>query len=364
MSCRGWSSDAYWAGLVARELSARGHAVSFVARAGTEAKVLDRLRALGVGRLETTAFAGRRAPGAAWGDLRRIGGWLAEHDVVHVHRGREHWLAAVARLAGRRTIPLVRTRHIVHPVGTHAANRWLYRQATARVIAVSERIRQQYLDSGLLGGGRVITLAGGVDAAVFHPGVDGSAFRRRHGIGAGERVVGVLAGLRAMKGHGVFLEAARRLRGDDVRFVVVGGGRHDAEVRATIERLGLGRRVVLAGFEAAPEQAVAAFDVAVSPSLSSEGMGRVVFEYMAAGRGLVATTVGLAAEVLRDGETALLVPPGDADALSAAIARLLEARELAARIGAACRRLVETRYAAAVVAGSVERVYRESLAAA
>ncbi|MGH7279186.1 MAG: glycosyltransferase family 4 protein [Candidatus Rokuibacteriota bacterium] len=366
MTCRGWSSDAYWAALVARELHARGHAVTFVARADTEVKVLRRLRELGVVGVTTLGFRGRRAPFATAWDLRALHRLLREHDIVHVHRSREHWMAALVGAVTTARPPLVRTRHIVGPIAAHRLNRWLYGPSvTAHVITVSDAIRARYLGTRLVEPTRVTALPGGVDAARFHPDVAGGAFRRRHGLAPMSAVVGVLASLRGMKGHATFLEAARRLeaRHPAVRFVIAGEGRHGVRVRRAVADLGLGTSVVMTGFVDCPEEAVAAFDVAVYASDSSEGMGRVLFEYMAAGRPIAATAVGLAPEVLVDGDTARLVPPRDPERLARAIAMLLEERAFAERAARACRRLVEERYSAQCLAAEVERVYATPLGA-
>lgn len=365
MSCRGWSSDAYWAGRIARELADRGHRVTFVARAGTEAKVLRRLRALGVGEIRTLTFRGRRAPLATARDLQAVQALLAEHDVVHVHRGQEHWLAAVANRLSARPRPLFRTRHITLPVTAHALNRWLYGRATTHVITVSAAIRAQYLAAGLLPPERVTALPGGVDAARFHPAVDGRPFRHGLGVDAATPIVGVLARLRSRKGHLVFLDAAARVhrQAPGVRFVLIGDGPEAERVRARVSAHGLQEVTTMLGFVAEPERAVAAFDVAVCPTVASDGMGRVVFEYMAAGRPIVATRVGLAAEVLADGGMALLVPPAEPEPLAEAIVTLLVDRPRAAGLGAACRQAVEARYSGAVVARELERLYLAALPA-
>jgi glycosyltransferase involved in cell wall biosynthesis len=169
-----------------------------------------------------------------------------------------------------------------------------------------------------------------------------------------------------MKGHDVFLAAARRVLAarPGARFAVVGTGPHADAVRALAGRLGLGDAVVQTGAVADPERAVAAFDVAVYPGRHSEGMGRVVFEYMAAGRAIVASRIGLAAEVLRDGESALLVEPGDDAALAGAIGAFLDDAARAGASGRACRALVEARYGGPAVAAIVEGVYRAALAGA
>ena len=138
VSCRGWSSDAYWAARISRELERRGHAVTLGFRAGTERKVIARARREGIDRIATFGFVGGLRPTRDVDDIRRIARALRDADVVHVHRGKEHWLAAVANRIGRTRRPLVRTRHIVQAVRPHAANRWLYRHATDLVVAVSD----------------------------------------------------------------------------------------------------------------------------------------------------------------------------------------------------------------------------------
>jgi hypothetical protein len=141
VSCRGWSSDAYLAARLSAELQRRGHQVWLGCRRGTGARVIDRARAEGVEQIEVFAFSGGAAPGSDAADVRaaRVAAPRRRH---HVHRGKEHWLAAVANRLSGSPRPLVRTRHIVQAVRPHAANRWLYQHATARVPTVKE-IRQQ-----------------------------------------------------------------------------------------------------------------------------------------------------------------------------------------------------------------------------
>src|SRR5262249_19733835 len=129
VSCRGWSSDAYLAARLSAELGRRGHAVSLGCRRVARARVIARARAEGVEAIEVFEFRGGLSPASDAADVRRLLAWLARVDIVHVHRGKEHWLAALANLLSRTPRPLVRTRHIVQAVRPHAANRWLYRRA-------------------------------------------------------------------------------------------------------------------------------------------------------------------------------------------------------------------------------------------
>ncbi len=364
MSCRGWSSDAYWAARACRELERRGHEVTLGCKRGTDDRVIDRAREEGVTRIDTFELAGGLRPVADGADLRRLARALRGVDVVHVHRGKEHWLAAAAaRLGGGRLPPLVRTRHIAQAVRPHAGNRWLYRHATALVVTVTEAIRRQYLASGLVPAERVVTLPGGADVETYRPRAADPAVRARLG-GDGEPLVGLVSGLRVMKGHQVVVEALARLaaQGRALRVVFVGRGGHEPAVLTAIRRAGLERRVTIAGFAPDLPAVMAALDVALYVPLESDGMSRVVFEYLAAGRAMIAARTGVVPEVLADGVHALLVPAGDAGALADALSRLLDDAGLRARLGAAARALALARYSGAHVAEALEAHYARLVA--
>lgn len=359
MSCRGWSSDAYWAARATEELTRRGHTVTLGCRAGTDRQVIDRARKLGVERIVTLDFAGGVDPRSDIADLRRLARWLPETDVVHVHRGKEHWLAAVANRLSRHPRPIVRTRHIVQAVRPHAANRWLYRHATALTLTVSDAIRGQYVVAGLIEPDRVVTLSGGADAETYTPLPAAPGVRTHLGAVDGAPLVGMVSGLRLMKGHRLVVEAAARLAARGIRphFAFVGAGTSEGEVRRAIARHGLESQFTLTGFVTDLPALMPALDVALYVPLESDGMSRVVFEYLAAGRALVASRVGVVPEILRDEEHALLVPAGDADALADVLARLLADPGRRARLGEAGRRLFLERYSGARVAAQLEAHY-------
>lgn len=348
-----------------RELERLGHQATLGCRAGTEARVISRARALGVERVVTFAFHSGVAPGGDVADVRRLLRWLPHVDALHVHRGKEHWLAAVANRLARTPRPLVRTRHIVQVVRPHAANRWLYRHGTALVHTVTEAIRRQYIASGLVAADRVVAIAGGADTEAYRPLPPDPARRRLLGGDAGGLLVGMIAGLRVMKGHRLVVDAVGRLgeAGRAARVVFIGQGSMLEPVRAAIRDAGLEDRIVLAGFVDDLPPAMAALDVALYVPLESEGMSRVVFEYLAAGRPLIASRVGVVPEVLRDHEHALLVPAGDADALAAALRELLADAPLRARLAEAGRRLTLAHFSGARVAEALEAHYARLAAA-
>ena len=217
VSCRGWSSDAYWAARAAVELERAGQDVTLVCKRRSEERVMRRAREAGVNRIESLALASGVDPLADARDLRRLVGWLPQADVLHVHRGKEHWLAALANRLSRVRRPLVRTRHIVQPVRPHALNRWLYRRATDQVVTVTEAIRRQLVAAGLVDADRVAALAGGVDAARFRPGAaDPDGLRGRLGVAPGTPIVGLVFR------HGAFTNANQELTAQALLFYVPG----------------------------------------------------------------------------------------------------------------------------------------------
>jgi glycosyltransferase involved in cell wall biosynthesis len=362
VSCRGWSSDAYWAARATVELERAGHDVTLVCKRRSEARVIRRARDAGVSRVETLTLTSGLGPVADALDLRRLVAWLPGAQVLHVHRGKEHWLAALANRMSYLRRPLVRTRHIVQPVRPHALNRWLYGRATDQVVTVTEAIRRQLVAGGLGVENRVVTMPGGVDVDRFRPDPEPP---RDHGIRAtlglprDVPIIGLVSGFRVMKGHQTVVEAAARLAAGGRRFhlLLIGQGPFAPKVRAQVEAAGLGDRISILGFVDDLPAAMAALDVGLYSALESDGMSRVLFEYLAAGVPVVASRVGVVPEILEDGCTARLVPAGEPEPLVDAIAWLLDDPARRRAIGAAGAALVRARYSGARLAEQLTALY-------
>jgi len=182
----------------------------------------------------------------------------------------------------------------------------------------------------------------GVDTAVFAPDVEARRRQRAAwGIDDATVLVGCLARVAPVKGHAQLLEAAARLAADPSlppwRLVCVGAGaeRGDPGFAALLRRSGLGERCLAAGPARDPAATLPAFDIAVSSSLG-EGFPNAVAEGLACGVPTVATDVGDTQVLFAD--RSWLVPPGDAAALAAALARVLRLPEAARRaVGLAAR---------------------------
>jgi glycosyltransferase involved in cell wall biosynthesis len=229
------------------------------------------------------------------------------------------------------------------------AERYTLLQADA-VLTVSAPLRDHAMSLGVASE-RVHVVPNGVDASLFQPRPPDGTIRQRWGLDGGP-MLGYVGGLR--RWHGVealppLLEGlGQRYR--DLRLVIVGNGPLRGELERDLRQRGLTRSVVFT--EARPHEEVAAligqFDVALAPYAHLDHAFYFsplkLFEYMACGVPVVAAASGQIAEVVHDGETGLLYPPGDLEALTAACDRLLADSALRQRLGQAGAREIRNRY--------------------
>jgi glycosyltransferase involved in cell wall biosynthesis len=168
---------------------------------------------------------------------------------------------------------------------------------------------------------RVVTIPYGYDGG--DPTGKPPGLRKEFGIGNGTFLIGSVGRLAPQKGQRYLLEAIQKMvaAGEDVALVLVGEGPLLGSLKAQVAASGLERRVFFAGFRPEVRDLMPEFDVFVLPSVW-EGFGLVLLEAMAAGRAIVASRVSAIPEVVEDGVTGFLVPPGDSDALAEALVTL------------------------------------------
>lgn len=177
--------------------------------------------------------------------------------------------------------------------------------------------------------------------------------------GNGRPLVLTLGRLDEQKGYPVLLEAATLL--PDVVFALAGEGPERSSLQALAGRLGVAERVRFLGHRTDIPQLLAASDVFALPSLY-EGTSLAVLEAMAARRAVVSSAIGGTEELIDDGVSGLLVPPGDAPALADALGRLLEDPGLRESLAARARKRVETSFTRRAMADRVTAIYERVLA--
>jgi glycosyltransferase involved in cell wall biosynthesis len=214
-----------------------------------------------------------------------------------------------------------------------------------RFIAVSRANARYLIDEKRLPPHKVVVIENGCDLRRFGHARTRALARQELGLPADQRVLLVVGRLEPQKGHRVLLDALPAVQETGaMSLVCVGEGSERPALEAQAARLGLNGAVRFVGFRRDVDRWLAAADVVVLPSFY-EGLPLAAIEALAAARPLVATEVDGTPEVVIDGETGLTVPPGDRDALAAAISRLLRDPLLARRLAQAGRRWVEERFA-------------------
>jgi glycosyltransferase involved in cell wall biosynthesis len=205
---------------------------------------------------------------------------------------------------------------------------------------------------------RIAIWSRGVDRAKFDPARRSPAWRQAHGIGDDEVAALFFGRLVREKGIADFAAAVTRANLSNLRPVIVG----DGPARGEFERLLPG--AVFAGHLTGENlgQAVASADLLLNPS-STEAFGNVNLEAMAAGLAVVSADAPSSRELIDDGRTGLLVPPGDVAAYAAALARLAGDARLRARLGEAAR-AESARYDWDATLDKVVDAYRALLVAA
>lgn len=270
--------------------------------------------------------------------LRALAAWFRDNrcDVVNTHSSTDSWLAALAlRLAGRR-VPIVRTRHISAPVARNALSRWLYQSAAAMIVTTGEALRRQLIELNGFDAARLVSVPTGIDAARFRPGSRAAA-RVALRLPAERILVGIVATLRSWKGHRYLVEALAQLPGE-IELVIVGDGPGRESLGWQIAQLGLRERVHLPGNQDDVVPWLHALDIFALPSYANEGVPQALAQAMLCALPCITTTVGSIAELATHDITALIVPPHDAPALAAAIARLAENEGLRRELGEAARK--------------------------
>jgi glycosyltransferase involved in cell wall biosynthesis len=290
---------------------------------------------------------------------RRLANLVRDEGYALVHAHTPRSLMVGMRAARIARVPLVY--HVHSPAGRDSTRRvrnqinmWLERRAghrAARLIAVSPSVRRYMLEQGFRAS-QVVCVPNGV------PRIDAAPRRAA----PTSWTLGMAALFRPRKGVETLLEAlaAVRLAGGDVRLRAIGPfetPEYEAEVRALVDRLGIDDAIDWTGFVTDIAAELRRVDALVLPSLFGEGLPMVVLEAMAAAVPVIATRVEGVPEAIAPGETGLLVEPGDAAALAAAIEALTRGEVDYAALSRAAQQRHAQAFSAEIMARNVAAVY-------
>lgn len=352
---RGYSGGEVQVFLLLEGLRARGHRNVLAAPPGSRAEAEARARGFETCPVPMTSDLDLRSVVV----LRRALARLAP-DLVHLHTGRATWLGGLA--AWRAGVPAITTRRMDRRVRPGPRTGLIYGTLVRRAAAISPAVAE-CLRAGGVDSARIVLIPSTIDPARVRPARGRDVVRGELGAGPRDVVLVSLAALHARKGLDVLVDALAELarRGCTPHAWLAGEGEERGALERRISERGLADRVRLLGRREDVGDLLAGADLFVLPA-HREGLGVAALEAMAAGRPVVATRVGGLADAVVEGRTGLLVPPGDAAALAAAIERLVEDRALRERLGAAGPSRVAEGFLPAQMVAAYEGVYRGVIA--
>jgi glycosyltransferase involved in cell wall biosynthesis len=288
----------------------------------------------------------------------------ARPDVVHTHLlHADLYGVLAARLAGAPAI--VTSRHNDNTFRRRPPMRtlgWAWWRLAHEGIAISDAIREFCIEVEHAPPAHITTVRYGVQATDLTQDIPAArvALRSQLGLPPEAVIVGTMSRLIEQKGLTYALQAFRQVQTahPTAHLVIAGSGVLEPSLRAEAGQLGV--RAHFIGWQPEPLRVLAGYDLLLMPSLW-EGFGLVMLEAMAQRVPIIASRVSAIPEVVQDGETGLLVSPGDVDGLAAALVALLGDADQRAVFGMAAQKRLQTAFSAARMAAETMAVYQKVL---
>ena len=297
--------------------------------------------------------------------VRRLGGLVGQLTPAMIHVNDIWWVPHTLSAVRYNATSLPIVAHVRQEIEPAKVRRYGLDRVDA-VVAISRQIEASLITGGV-SASRVRTLYSGIDCSGCQPAVDLQAIRQMIGVSDGAVLLGTIANLFPRKGYEVMLRALPAIirAVPAVQYVIVGSDAsgYGDRLKRLAQELQITEQVHLVGFQDPVQPFLAALDLYVHPALL-EGFGLAVVEAMAMGKAVVATTTGGLPEVVAEGETGLLVPPGDAESLAATVVSLLGDTVRREQMGRKGMVRAQERFSLAASVMQMEQVYREVLAAA
>lgn len=292
-------------------------------------------------------------------------------DIVHTHGSRANFYG---RLAARiaRVPAIISTIAIILGRESHAdvnvVKRKLYiiiDKLTSgfvdKFLVLSEIHRNALANDYNIDLSRIEKIYNGIELGEYNNEPNkGYIIRKEMNISQESQIVGFIGRLAIEKGLSFLLQAFPKVITvfPDVKFLIVGDGSLRVELESLAERLNTHDNCIFTGFRKDIPNILSAIDIFTMSSLF-EGMPMVILEAMASSKPVISTDVGGISELVVDGETGILVPPQDPDALAEAIITLLKDKQKAKQMGIAGRKRVEEYFDVKVMVRRTEEVYEE-----
>lgn len=296
------------------------------------------------------------------GGIRSLYGVLGKNPphVVHTHGAMSGRIAAKLRGCG-----IVYTRHSVFPVSGRLSKnpgKWINGRINEcfsdAIIAVAEAAKENVVMSGV-STERVEVILNGVEAQPRVAENRAAELRRKYGISENDFVVGILARLEDVKGHGYLLEAAKQLKneGRSIKVIIAGAGGIEERLKKEADHMGLGDTVIFAGFVTDVPEILGIMDVQINASYGTEATSLSLLEGMSIGLPAIVSDYGGNPGVISDGVNGLIFRQRDSAALTECIRKVMEDRELLDSLRIGSLKIFQSKFTAERYTRDIEKIY-------
>jgi len=230
------------------------------------------------------------------------------------------------------------------------------------IVPNSDLVKDIIVENEFVPAWKIRRIYNGIDAGRFAPRAAPPELARSLGLPPGAAVVGAVGNLHPWKGQDTLLRAAARIREarPNAWFLLIGEGVAQDELQQLATQLGIREQTIFAGIRQDIPELLALMDVYVLPS-QHESLPNAVMEAMACARPIVATAVGGLPELISNGVTGFLVPPGDPAAMADAVLRVLGDAALGAALGQAARERAVNEFSCSRLVENMAALYEDVL---
>ena len=296
--------------------------------------------------------------------LRRFLAMIRKEQVHLIHAHEFDAIVHGTLAAAIARIPIVATIHGKNYYWEKATRRMAYRFVSryARMVTVSKDLKEFVTEHTGIPGERIQMIYNGIDAFPDIGAQEQARARYEIGLGDDDQIVGAVGSLYPVKGHRYLIAAIPSVirACPTTKFVLIGRGDQEVALKEQVKKLGLEKYVYFLGLRPDIGRLLSIMDIFVLPSLS-EGLSVATLEAMASAKPVVATRVGGNPELVIEGETGMLVPSEDSEALAQSITTFLLDKERARIFGKKGRARVERRFHINMMIEEYERLYRKCL---
>ncbi|MBN2010360.1 glycosyltransferase [candidate division KSB1 bacterium] len=240
------------------------------------------------------------------------------------------------------------------------AYNWAMKSAY-RIVGVSQEVKDSIIEKRKIDAAKIDVIYYGVDLRKF-TSEKNTAIKKELRLSDDKKIIGVVGRLDPVKGHTYLLDALAHVikKLPNLHCLIIGDGPSRSDLEQQALRLGIAPHISFLGFRNDVKDLLSAFNLFVLPS-KSEGLPNAILEAMASGVAVVATSVGGIPEVIKDGETGLLVQPTNVDQLGNAVYKILSDDTLHASIVTKAHKLVTDRFSLDGQIEGFHQLYQRSI---